>query len=236
MANPMVVRVAGLAYQKGFGGHFHNDNGIAAVREIPGVLLACPARPDDGVKMLRTLVGAAKGTGRVCVFLEPIALYMTKDLHEPGDGRWLAPYPPPGESIPVGEIGVYDAGGAPDLVLATYGNGLHLSLRVAKRLLGAGVWVRVLDLRWLHPLPIDAVVAHAAEVGRLLVVDECRASSGIAEALVAAVVSRSPAVATASVVAPDSYIPLAAAANLVLVQEPEIEAAAAALAGRQRGQ
>ena len=24
--NPMVVRVAGLAYQKGFGGHFHNDN------------------------------------------------------------------------------------------------------------------------------------------------------------------------------------------------------------------
>ena len=24
--NPMVVRVPGLAYQKGFGGHFHNDN------------------------------------------------------------------------------------------------------------------------------------------------------------------------------------------------------------------
>src|SRR5207253_874887 len=24
--NPMIVRIAGLGYQKGFGGHFHNDN------------------------------------------------------------------------------------------------------------------------------------------------------------------------------------------------------------------
>ena len=61
----MVVRVAGLAYQKGFGGHFHNDNGIAAVREIPGVLLACPARPDDAVRMLRTLAAAAQSQGPV---------------------------------------------------------------------------------------------------------------------------------------------------------------------------
>ena len=31
----MVVRVPGLAYQKGFGGHFHNDNSIGALRDIP---------------------------------------------------------------------------------------------------------------------------------------------------------------------------------------------------------
>ena len=35
-SNPMVVRIAGLAYQKGFGGHFHNDNSIGALRDIPG--------------------------------------------------------------------------------------------------------------------------------------------------------------------------------------------------------
>jgi 2-oxoisovalerate dehydrogenase E1 component len=28
--NPLVIRVAGYAYQKGFGGHFHNDNAIAS--------------------------------------------------------------------------------------------------------------------------------------------------------------------------------------------------------------
>ena len=42
--NPMVVRVAGLGYQKGFGGHFHNDNALAVLRDIPGLVVACPAR------------------------------------------------------------------------------------------------------------------------------------------------------------------------------------------------
>jgi 2-oxoisovalerate dehydrogenase E1 component len=34
--NPMVVRIASYAYQKGFGGHFHNDNSIAVLRDVPG--------------------------------------------------------------------------------------------------------------------------------------------------------------------------------------------------------
>ena len=40
--NPMLVRVAGLGYQKGFGGHFHNDNSITALRDIPGWWSAAP--------------------------------------------------------------------------------------------------------------------------------------------------------------------------------------------------
>ncbi len=39
--NPMVVRVAGLGYQKGFGGHFHNDNSVAVLRDIPGWCWRC---------------------------------------------------------------------------------------------------------------------------------------------------------------------------------------------------
>uniref|UniRef100_UPI000AB3FF01 alpha-ketoacid dehydrogenase subunit alpha/beta n=1 Tax=Leisingera sp. F5 TaxID=1813816 RepID=UPI000AB3FF01 len=31
--NPMVLRIAGLGYQKGFGGHFHNDNSLAVLRD-----------------------------------------------------------------------------------------------------------------------------------------------------------------------------------------------------------
>ncbi|HEY7175738.1 MAG TPA: thiamine pyrophosphate-dependent enzyme, partial [Micromonosporaceae bacterium] len=34
--NPLVVRIAGLAYQEGFGGHFHNDNAVAVLRDVPG--------------------------------------------------------------------------------------------------------------------------------------------------------------------------------------------------------
>ena len=88
--NPMVVRVAGYGYQKGFGGHFHNDNSIAAIRDIPGVVIASPARPDDAAAMLHTCAAAAKTAGAVCVFLEPIALYHTRDLHNDGDEQWLA--------------------------------------------------------------------------------------------------------------------------------------------------
>ena len=43
--------------------------------------------------MLRTCAAAAKTSGAVCVFLEPIALYHTRDLHEDGDEQWLATYP-----------------------------------------------------------------------------------------------------------------------------------------------
>ncbi len=101
--NPMVLRVPGLAYQKGFGGHYHNDNSLAIFRDIPGVILAVPSNGADAVKMLRTAVREAHENGRVVVFMEPIALYMTKDLHEPKDGKWNFEYPDVKEEIPVGE-------------------------------------------------------------------------------------------------------------------------------------
>ena len=59
--NPMVVRDAGLGYQKGFGGHFHNDNSVGALRDIPGLVLAVPARGDDAARdAARRCVAAAR--------------------------------------------------------------------------------------------------------------------------------------------------------------------------------
>ena len=133
----MVVRIQGYGYQKGFGGHFHNDDAIAVLRDIPGIVVASPARPDDAAAMLRTCVAAAKVDGPVCVFLEPIALYHTRDLHEPNDGGWLAPYPPADHHSPIGRARSYGAG--EDLTIVTSGNGLFMSLRVQKRLAQKGV-------------------------------------------------------------------------------------------------
>src|SRR5687768_1044957 len=124
----MVMRIASLGYQRGFGGHFHNDNSIAALRDIPGLVVGCPSRGDDAATMLRTLAALAKVDGRVTIFLEPIALYMTKDLHDAGDGLWLFPYPAPNESMTLGEGRVY-GDGADDLVIFSYGNGMPMSLR-----------------------------------------------------------------------------------------------------------
>lgn len=225
--NPMVVRIAGLAYQKGFGGHFHNDNSIGALRDIPGLMLAVPSRGDDAARMLRGAIAAARACGRVVCFLEPIALYHEKDLYTEGDGQWLFDYPAPGELLLPGEVGVYH-GEARDLLIITYGNGLRLSLRAARRLKERhGIAARVLDARWLNPLPHDAIRLHAAACSRVLVADECRATAGgIADAVIAALAEVGVKRPLASVRAIDSYVPLAAAANLVLISEQQIVDAA----------
>lgn len=230
-ANPMVVRVQGLAYQKGFGGHFHNDNSIGALRDIPGLIVAVPARGDDAAMMLRGLVATARACGRVCVFIEPIALYHERDLHADGDGAWLFDYPTPERMLLPGEVGIYNPK-AKDLLIVTYGNGVRLSLRAAKRLQEQhGLNVRVLDVRWLNPLPIEAIREHAAACGRVLVADECRATAGgIADAVIAALAEGGFAGPMRSVRSVDTYVPLAAAANFVLISDAQIAAAAAQLA------
>ncbi len=225
--NPLVVRIAGYGYQKGFGGHFHNDNGVAVLRDIPGLVIASPARAADAPAMLRTCVAAAVADGTVSVFLEPIALYHTRDLYEPGDERWTAPYQPPSrwaaEHVPIGSASVARDGD--DVLVVTWGNGLYMSLRVAERLASEGIGCRVLDLRWLAPLPIEEVARHALAVGRVVVVDETRRSGGIGEAVVSGLVEAGVDVPIVRVAGQDSFIPLADAANLVLVSEDDIEAA-----------
>lgn len=213
--NPMVVRIAGLPYQKGFGGHFHNDNSLAVFRDIPGVVLAVPSNGRDAVAMLRECVRLAHEEQRVVVFVEPIALYMTRDLHEPGDGLWSSVYQPPGEGdVAFGEIGV--AGEGTDLAVVTYGNGFYLSLQAQKLLAEQGVNVRVIDLRWLGPVNDDAVIEAVAPCSRVLVVDECRITGGQNEALMALLAERAPGKATARMAATDSFIPLARAATHTL--------------------
>lgn len=223
-ANPMVVRIAGLAYQKGFGGHFHNDNSIGALRDIPGLAIAVPSRGDDGVRLLRGALGLAEASKRVVVFLEPIALYHERDLFADGDGLWLSDYPASDEVLLPGDVRVHHPE-SKDLLIVSYANGLRLSLRAAKRLeLETGRRARVLDLCWLAPLPFEAVARHAAECGRVLVVDECRATAGgVADALVAHLAQHGPrGLRVASLCAADSYVPLGPAADTVLVQESEI--------------
>ncbi|RRO18956.1 MFS transporter [Saccharopolyspora rhizosphaerae] len=223
--NPMVVRIAGYGYQKGFGGHFHNDDSVAALRDLPGVVLASPSRPDDAAAMLRTCVVAARVDGRVCAFLEPIALYHTRDLHEPGDEGWLAEYPRPGEHhVPIGRARVHGHG--TDLTLVSFGNGVPMSLRVAERLRQQGVHARVLDLRWLAPLPAEDLLETAEATGKVLVVDETRRSGGVSEAVVTALVDAGFTGKVARVTSEDSFIPLGAAAYHVLLDEDTVETAA----------
>ena len=252
--NPMVLRVAGLAYQKGFGGHFHNDNSLSVFRDIPGLIIAVPSNGADAVRMMRTCVREAHENGRVIVFIEPIALYMTRDLNADGDKGWTSEYPAPNEEIALGDFGVWhsdqkvpasflaakkEAGTllAPDLTIVTYGNGTYYSRQATDVLVKKyGKSVKVIDLRWIAPVDADRLAMEVGACKNVLVVEECRKTGSMSEYLVSALVEKMPEAGLAIpkikvVAADDCFIPLGQAAAAGLPKKEEILKAALSLLG-----
>lgn len=216
-ANPMVIRIPGLGYQKGFGGHFHNDNSITALRDIPGLIVACPSRGDDAVTMMRTLTALSQVNKRVSVFIEPIALYMQKDLYQEGDGLWNTDYPEAGSYTPLGQPRVYHSQ-ASDILIITYGNGVLLSLKAAKKLFDHHqIKVRIMDLRWLQPLNEKAIKQIAREFDKILIVDEGRRSACVGEGVITVLATQTDKPQHIQLLTgSDCFTPLADAAGLVL--------------------
>ncbi|MEM8635335.1 MAG: thiamine pyrophosphate-dependent enzyme [Pseudomonadota bacterium] len=229
--NPMIIRVAGLAYQRGFGGHFHNDNSLAVLRDIPGLIIACPSSGLDAVHMMRECVRLAREEQRVIAFIEPIALYMMRDLHDEGDKKWTAVYPAPGEGEPIklGDIGQFGRG--TELAIISYGNGYYLS-RQAERILASihKIKCRIIDLRWLAPLNEDAILKAISPCESVLIVDECRRTGSQSEALMSLVMEGSrKRKRVQRITADDSFIPLGRGATSTLPSRDGIVSAALAL-------
>jgi 2-oxoisovalerate dehydrogenase E1 component len=106
-----------------------------------------------------------------------------------------------------------------------------LSLRAQRRLRDEyGVNATIVDLRWIAPLPIEDIVREATATGRVLVVDETRRTGGVGEGIVADLIDTGFDGQVRRVAARDSFVPLGAAANLVLVSEDDIVNAARSLA------
>ena len=224
--NPMVIRIAGLAYQKGFGGHFHNDNSLSVFKDIPGLILAVPSRGDDAVKMLRSCVRMSYERGRVVVFIEPIARYMTKDLHREKDALWSFVYPELEEEIPLGEFGVYGRE-QKDFCILTYGNGTYYSLQAKKVLEDEyGLKLKLIDLRWLSDMNYEKLVAEVEGAKSILIVDECRRTGSIGESLMSHLYERISLGNTGPqmkiLAADDCLIPLGEAASTGLPKKEEI--------------
>ncbi len=229
--NPMVLRIAGLAYQKGFGGHFHNDNSLAVFRDIPGVIIAVPSNGVDAVKMFRSCIKQAYGKGRVVIFIEPIALYMTKDLHAEGDKEWAGVYPELNEQIELGDFGIHGKG--KDLLIISYGNGFFYSRKAAKTLKeNNDIDSTLVDLRWIAPLDTNKLASIAKDYSHILLVDECRKTGSFSEQICTALVEKLDVVPKIKIVAADDcFIPLGVAAAAGLPNEAKIVDAAKKLKG-----
>ncbi len=221
--NPMVIRIAGLGYQRGFGGHFHNDNSVTVLRDIPGLIVACPSNGHDARRMLRECVRLAHAERRVVVFIEPIALYGTADIHD-GDKAWASEYLPPQDDSTVNYGDIAQHGKGKQLCILSYGNGYYLSRQAQAQL--DGIDLRIVDIRWLAPLPMAAILKAVATCENILIVDECRRSGSLSEELMAQLVEAGFTAPVKRVTGHDSFIPLGNAAYAVMPSVDDIVAAA----------
>ena len=224
--NPMVIRIPGLAYQKGFGGHFHNDNSLAIFRDIPGIILGVPSNGFAAVKMLRYAMRLAYEEKRIVIFIEPIALYMTKDLHSKNDLKWSFEYPLLDKEIALGEVIKY--GNGKTLTVISYGNGLYLSLQAKKEIeKKINKKIQVIDLCWLSDIDIKNLLKLIGKCASVLIVDECRRSGCYGEGLMVDLQKASDAKLNIDIhAAENSFIPLGEGSTSTLPSKDSIIEAA----------
>ena len=96
------------------------------------------------------------------------------------------------------------------------------------RLAKGGINARVIDIRWLSPLPEAAIAAAVEGCGAVLVVDETRRSGGVAEAVMA-LLSERTTLPHARLTAEDSFIATGPAYAATMPSADSIVAAATAL-------
>jgi 2-oxoisovalerate dehydrogenase E1 component len=156
------------------------------------------------------------------VFVEPIALYMIKDLHKPKDGEWNFKYPDPKEELHIGEFGEYGRGKT--LTIITYGNGLYLSLQAQKEIeKKLKKKIKVIDLRWLSDINLPNLLKAIGTCAKVLIVDECRKRGCHGEGLIADMASVTNKRLTIKLhAAEDSFIPLGEAATVTLPSKESI--------------
>ena len=119
---------------------------------------------------------------RIIIFIEPIALYMTKDLHSKNDLKWSFEYPPVDKEIALGEVIKY--GNGKTLTIISYGNGLYLSLQAKKEIeKKINKKIQVIDLCWLSDIDIKNLIKLIGKCTSVLIVDECRRSGCYGEGL-----------------------------------------------------
>ena len=168
---PMVIRApTGAGVQLGA---THSQSFETWLAEVPGMYCACPSNPRDALGLLRTSI---KSDNPV-IFAEHSHLYGSR-----GD------VPDDYYEIPLGQARVVRAGG--DLTLVSYGFGVHVLLEAVGVMAENGIDAEIVDLRSLHPVDYDTVIASVQRTGRAVMLDTARRTGGIMSEIVAEVQER----------------------------------------------
>lgn len=163
---PLVIRMATGAGRQLAAQHSHSLEAFYA--HIPGLRVVSPATVADARGMLWT---ALQDPDPVVIF-EPIALYSSEGEMAAQD-----------ELVDIDRAMVRRAG--TDVTIVAFGATLPTALSAAELLAAEGVSAEVIDLRSLRPLDEATVLESVARTHRLVIVDECWRSVGIAAEIAA---------------------------------------------------
>lgn len=152
-------------------GPFHSQNPEGWFFQVPGLKIVAPATAEDAKGLL---ISAIEDPNPVLVF-EHKALYRSVRGEVPE-----APY-----GLPIGTAVTRRPG--KDLLIVTYGIGVHWALEAAATMEEEGVSIEVLDLRSLLPWDRDAVLDAVRRLHRVLVLHEAGLTGGIGAEIAAVI-------------------------------------------------
>lgn len=153
---------------RGAGAAQHSHSPQAMLWNCPGLEIALPSSPRDVKGLLKTAVASGNPT----VFIDHVLLFETK-----------GPVPESDAAIPFGEADIKRAGA--DVTVVATSLMVQRSLAAAERLAREGIQVEVVDPRTIVPLDFGTIMASVEKTRRVVVVDECHRSCGVASELTA---------------------------------------------------
>ncbi len=198
---------------RGGGGAQHSHSPQAMLWNTPGLEIALPASPYDVKGLLKTAARSANPT----IFVDHARLFEVK-----------GPVPEGDYDIPFGRADVKRSGR--DVTIVATSLMVQVALRAAADLAAKGIEAEVVDLRTIVPLDKATLLASVAKTGRVVVVDECHRSCGVAaeiSAIIAEEAFHHLKAPIKRVTTPD--VPIPASPPLEKYIEPTAEKVAAAV-------
>ena len=153
---------------RGGGAAQHSHSPQAMLWNCPGLEIVLPSSPRDVRGLLKTAVNSNNPT----IFIDHTLLFELR-----------GPVPETDEAIPFGQADVKRAGGDVTVIATSYM--VQRSLTVADRLANEGIQVEVVDPRTLVPLDFQTLMASVEKTRRVVIVDECHQSCGVAAEMAA---------------------------------------------------
>jgi pyruvate dehydrogenase E1 component beta subunit len=148
---------------RGAGAAQHSHSPQAMLWNCPGLEIVLPSSPRDVKGLLKTAANSDNPT----VFLDHVLLFDVE-----------GEVPDTDEAIPFGQADV-KRGGSDVTVVAT-SLMVQRCLSIADDLAQQGIQVEVVDPRTLVPLDFATIMASVEKTGRVVLVDECHLSCGVA--------------------------------------------------------